>query len=40
MQARERNVTMTVIIDEQVSWQKKTLPSLARLYPKLTLKGR
>ena len=40
MQARERSVTMTVIIDEQVSWQKKTLPSLARLYPKLTLKGR
>ncbi|MCK6521349.1 STAS domain-containing protein [Myxococcota bacterium] len=40
MLAREHSVQLTVIIDEQVSWQKKTLPSLARLYPKLTLKAR
>ena len=40
MQARERKVELIVTIDEQVSWQKKTLPSLARLYPKMVLKGR
>lgn len=39
MQARAREVPMVIVLDEGIPWQKKTLPSLAKLYPKIVLRG-
>ena len=39
MQARVQGLSLTFLIDEGTAWQKKTLPSLARLYPKMALKA-
>lgn len=38
LSARQKAVALTFVIDEAVLWQRKTLPSLARLYPKVVLR--
>ena len=38
MDARARGVPLVFAVDEAVAWQRKTLPSLAKLYPKITLR--
>lgn len=38
--ARQKGTKLVFILDEEVLWQKKTLPSLARLYPGMELRKR
>lgn len=38
--ARERKIALTVVIDDALAWQRKTLPSLAKLYPGVQVRGR
>lgn len=35
--ARSGNKELTIVVNEQVAWQKKTITSLQKLYPKLKL---
>lgn len=37
MAARQHDVPLVVVVDDGVPWQRKTLSSLQRLYPKLEL---
>ncbi|MCB9741017.1 MAG: hypothetical protein H6741_17100 [Alphaproteobacteria bacterium] len=37
--ARSKKLPLLFLIDESVLWQKKTLPSLARLYPGMELRS-
>jgi hypothetical protein len=40
LRARGLKVGLSFIIDDSVLWQKKTLPSLAKLYPGMKLQSR
>ncbi len=38
MAARQHDVPLVCVVDDAVPWQRKTLSSLQRLYPKLELR--
>lgn len=40
MTARQRDIPIAFVVDDDTPWQKKTLPSLAKLYPKLSVRSR
>jgi hypothetical protein len=40
MAARQHDVPLVCVVDDAVPWQRKTLSSLQRLYPKLQLEAR
>ena len=40
MAARQQDVPLICVVDDAVPWQRKTLSSLQRLYPKLQLESR
>lgn len=37
MSARQHNVALQCVVDDQHSWQRKTLSSLQRLYPRIEI---
>lgn len=39
MAARQHDVALVCVVDDSISWQRKTLSSLQKLYPKLELVG-